>query len=400
MELKADFSKRNVTIDILRAMTMVLMVIVNDFWTVKGVPLWMKHAETNVDFLGLADVVFPVFLFVVGMSIPFAIERRFSKGLSELSTVGHILSRTLALLIMGVVIVNTEYGISKEVGMKMHVFKTLMVAAFFMVWNVYPKTDKPVRYLYTALQFLGVLILIYLAFIFRDSKGGYFQMRWWGILGAIGWAYLVSAFIYLFIRHKTLLILFIWLAFIALNMVKSSQLIPRETNFINNFLGILNIGNGSSVALVIGGVLFSLVVTQYAHVKNWKKIVFFVSTVAVLLIAAKISNEFWIISKNRSTPPFVLYSSAIAICVYGLLQIAVSAGKDKWFNVIKPAGTATLTCYIVPYLLYSIFWGFLSFSLPVWMKTGAVGLVKCAGFAFLCVFVTWLLGRINVKLKI
>ena len=376
------------------------MIVVNDFWTVKGVPQWMKHADTNVDFLGLADVVFPVFLFVVGMSIPFAIERRYSKGFSELSTVGHILSRTLALIIMGIFTVNTEYGISRDVGMKMHVFKTLMVVAFFMVWNVYPKTDKPIRLLYTVLQILGFLGLIYLAFIFRDSKGGYMQARWWGILGIIGWTYLVSAFIYLFVRDKILRIALIWLAFIGLSLLKSSQLIPREANILNNLLGILNIGNASSLALTMGGVLFSLVVTKYANVVTWKKIAFFVSTVAVLLIAAKISNEFWIISKNRGTPTWVIYCLAISVGLYGLLAWVVSAGKEKWFNIIKPAGTATLTCYIVPYLLYSVFWGFLSFSLPVWMKTDAMGLVKCLGFAFLCVLVTWLLGRINIKLKV
>ena len=44
------------------------------------------------------DIVFPCFLFAVGMSIPYAIERRYAKGFSAESTLGHILSRTFALL--------------------------------------------------------------------------------------------------------------------------------------------------------------------------------------------------------------------------------------------------------------------------------------------------------------
>ncbi|MDR3134206.1 MAG: DUF5009 domain-containing protein, partial [Prevotellaceae bacterium] len=75
-----NFTQRNVAIDILRALTMLLMIFVNDLWTISGEPDWIGHAESHQDFLGLADVVFPCFLFVVGMSIPFAIERRFSKG--------------------------------------------------------------------------------------------------------------------------------------------------------------------------------------------------------------------------------------------------------------------------------------------------------------------------------
>ena len=397
---KADFTQRNVIIDILRALTMLMMVFVNDFWSVKGVPQWMLHAKADVDSLGMSDVVFPVFLFVVGLSIPFAIERRYSKGFSERSTIGHILSRTFALLTMGVFIVNTESGISPEVGMPGYVFKTLMVIAFFMVWNIYPKTEKPIRYLYTALKILGVLLLVYLSFIFRDAKGGFFQARWWGILGLIGWTYLTCALIYFFVRDRVFWIFMAWLGFIMLCMVKNSGWIPGKANFINDLLGLLQIGNGAHHALTMGGVLFSLVVTKYASVRLRQKIIFILSTVAVLLIAAKISNEFWIISKNKATLPWVLYSTAIAIGIYGLLGGAVKAGIQNWFNIIKPAGTATLTCYIVPYILYSIFWGFVNWSLPVWMKTGAIGLVKCACFAFLCVCVTWILGRIKIQLKI
>ena len=101
---------------------------------------------------------------------------------------------------MGIFTVNTEYGISRDIGMSGSAFGILMVAAFLMIWNVYPKTEKPIRHLYTALQVLGVLLLAYLAFVFRDAKGGIMQVRWWGILGIIGWTYLVCSFIYLL--HK------------------------------------------------------------------------------------------------------------------------------------------------------------------------------------------------------
>jgi predicted acyltransferase len=396
---RPDFTQRNTAIDILRALTMLLMIFVNDFWTVKGIPHWMHHAKTNEDFLGLADVVFPLFLFVVGMSIPYAIERRFSKGSSELSTVLHILTRTFALLIMGIFTVNTEYGLSRDIGMSRDVFRVLMIAAFLMIWNVYPKTEKPIRYLYVALQVLGVLILIYLAFIFRDAKGGILQIRWWGILGLIGWTYLVCSSIYLFVRDKIPRIFFFWLGFVILCMVKSSHLIPRES-FFNGLLNVVNIGSGAHVVFTMGGILFSLVIVKYSGVAVRKKVISIVSAVAILLIAATIANNFWIISKNQGTLTWVLYCSAAAIGLYGLIQWAVSGGIGSWFNIIKPAGTATLTCYLVPYLLYSISWGFLGFSLPDWMKEGVFGLIKCAVFAFLCIGVTALLERFKIKIKI
>ena len=384
---KFDFSKRIPAIDILRALTVFLMIFVNDLWTVDGVPQWMLHAETNVDFLGLADVVFPIFLFVVGMSIPFAIERRISKGYSDIDTIGHILSRTFALLIMGTFIVNSETGLSNEIIIKTPYFRAIMVVAFFMIWNQYPKTEKSVRHLYTALKITGVLTLIIIAFMYRDAGGGYFRARWWGILGLIGWTYFVSAFIYLFVRNKIPKIFCIWAVLLVFCMLKSSRLFPTEANFINDLAGLLHIGSGSSLALTMGGVLFSLVIVKYSYVEDWKKIVFLISTVFILLIAAKISNEFWIISKNKETPPWVLYSTAITIAAYGLLHWAVVKGKAKWFNIIKAGGTATLSCYVMPYLLPTI-------------KIGALGLVKCAIWALLCILITALLERFKIKLKI
>jgi len=131
-----DFSQRNVAIDILRGLTVLLMIFVNDFWSITGFPHWMGHAATNEDFLGLADVVYPIFLFVVGMSIPYAIEGRIRKGFSDASTALHIFSRTFALLIMGAFTEQTLAGMLPEVMMNMHVFKVFMVFGFFLCMSL------------------------------------------------------------------------------------------------------------------------------------------------------------------------------------------------------------------------------------------------------------------------
>ena len=82
------YSRRNLAIDMLRALTMFTMIFVNDFWKVHDVPHWLEHATYGEDFMGLADIVFPCFLFAVGMSIPYALEGRYSKGYSKLLSVG------------------------------------------------------------------------------------------------------------------------------------------------------------------------------------------------------------------------------------------------------------------------------------------------------------------------
>src|SRR5258706_13788122 len=71
---------RIVSIDILRALTMLLMIFVNDLGSLHNIPGWLEHVKRGVDGIGLADVVFPAFLFIVGLSLPFAIDNRRKKG--------------------------------------------------------------------------------------------------------------------------------------------------------------------------------------------------------------------------------------------------------------------------------------------------------------------------------
>ena len=99
---------RIISIDVFRALTMVLMIWVNDFWTLKSIPKWLKHASTGEDYLGFSDVIFPWFLFVMGMSIPFAFEDRIKKGESNIVIWTHIVLRSIALIVMGIFHMNME----------------------------------------------------------------------------------------------------------------------------------------------------------------------------------------------------------------------------------------------------------------------------------------------------
>ncbi|MDR1556829.1 MAG: DUF5009 domain-containing protein [Tannerellaceae bacterium] len=400
MSLKTAFTQRNTAIDILRALTMFVMIFVNDFWTVHDIPHWMEHAGRGEDFLGLADTVFPCFLFVVGMSVPYAIERRYAKGMSGESTLGHILSRTLALLLMGVFIVNSEAGLSAETGYSLSVYRILMVAAFICIWNQYPQTTNINRKrFYRLLKGLGILILLYLAVSFRDEKGGVFEARWWGILGLIGWSYLLCACIYVFTRDRLRYLIPIWVALVLvcilgseMNEVSGGEALlslPRP-NFYNGMLDILHIGNGALPAFTLGGILFSILSTRYMHLPAGKKITGVVVAVGVLLIAGIISHRFWIVSKLSATPPWLFYITALAIALYALIYALAEKGKAHWFDLIKPAGTATLTTYLIPYVAY----------IPGGFAHGAFSIVKCLGFAFVVIGLTWLLGRVHIKLKI
>ncbi len=62
-----QINRRLSSVDAFRAITMLLMIFVNDLILDKGIPDWLEHAREGEDRLGFADTIFPAFLFIVGL---------------------------------------------------------------------------------------------------------------------------------------------------------------------------------------------------------------------------------------------------------------------------------------------------------------------------------------------
>jgi hypothetical protein len=73
--------------------------------------------------------------------------------------------------------------------------------------------------------------------------------------------------------------------------------------------------------------------------------------------------------------------------------------KAHWFTLLKPAGTSTLTCYLLPYFHYSIF-AMVGWSFPLVLRTGLIGLIKSMLYSFVIIRITGLLEKIPVRLRI
>lgn len=384
---------RVASIDIFRALTMFFMIFVNDFWSVSGVPHWLEHAAASEDMLGFSDVVFPSFLFILGMSIPLAMESRMKKGETKKQILWHIVVRSVALLAMGLFTVNLESGVADETGISKPVFTILTLFGFFLIWNVYPKQGGGKKHLFTALKVLGVIILGVLAVIYRDGEGGLFQIRWWGILGLIGWTYLLCAIIYLFLYKNRM---YLWIAGVLFILL----CVAGSNHWLGFFHEIIP-GNGCFHAFTMGGVLLMLLFkrpeTEVSG--NRKLVITFVAGIGTLLLGF-LSHSFWIISKIQATPTWLFLCLGISLLTYAFIYwLTDMQGKASWFDIIKPAGTATLTCYLLPYLLYSIF-TLINLQLPEVLLVSPVGLLKCAVFSLLTIGLTALLVKVGVKLKI
>ncbi|MCL2728005.1 MAG: DUF5009 domain-containing protein, partial [Bacteroidales bacterium] len=337
--------------------------------------------------------IFPLFLFIVGMSIPYAIENRFSKGDSYLKVTFHVFVRFVALLIMGLFTANLAAGVDPAIGMTKPIFAILTVSCFFLVWNVYPKTEGKKRWLFYALQFIGVVALIYLAYIYRDSKGAVFHIRW-HILGSIGWAYIICALVYLLARHRLKYHILAWIAIVALSMATAQGLLGS--------FGKLLPGRWNLQAFTMSGVVLSLLFSKYSSTVSIKKFLpaIFGLGGVILVIGLFVLRRFWIISKLSNTPTWLFVCVGIAVMFYALLYWLVDIkGKKSWFKAISPAGSATLTCYFTPHYLYAIF-TLTGLTFPAWMIAAPQGLLKCLAFAFLTMGMTALMVKMKLKLRI
>ena len=131
---------------------MFLMIWVNDFWTLISIPKWLKHALAGEDYLGFSDLIFPWFLFAMGLSIPFAFSYRLNKGETKYIIFKHIIFRSAALIIMGLFHMNMEMFSNEHSLITKPVFVLLCTTAFFMIWNDYSDKIKQNRPLFYLLQ--------------------------------------------------------------------------------------------------------------------------------------------------------------------------------------------------------------------------------------------------------
>ena len=99
-------AKRLVSLDVLRGLTIAFMIMVNNNGG-RGAWAEMKHASWNG--FTATDLVFPTFLFVVGVSIVFAFQARLSRGATRAQLARHTAIRACVLILFGIIVNSFPY---------------------------------------------------------------------------------------------------------------------------------------------------------------------------------------------------------------------------------------------------------------------------------------------------
>lgn len=410
-ESKSLTSSRIVSVDTLRGLTILLMVFVNDLGP--AAPAWVHHIQPpNADGMTLADIVFPFFLFIVGVSIPLAIETARSRGESDLKILLHIVIRTLGLLIMGLVGVNRDAQTSTSPAL----WGLLCYVAIILAWCVVPRVSGVQRNLFLGLKVLGIIGLVVLLAIYRRepvetnvlflgsvTEWTWLQTQWWGILGLIGWAYFASACIYLLVAGRRE-----WIA-AAAGLLMTNFVVANNGGFFTRlddkqWLGpvrplvdavewllggidqYVSLGSqlGSLPAIVMCGSLLGTILLPNSNVESPKqRIRWGLAFSAFLFVAGAMTDTFAGVNKIAATPTWCFWCASLATLAWTVLYWLMDIKKVTWWALpFVPVGANPLIAYLLhPVLLFALSLSGLSTTIRVYASSESCGVAILGSIA-------------------
>ena len=333
---------------------MLMMIFVNDLAIVKGqlVPDYLLHFSDRHSGSGITivDLVFPGFIFVVGMSIPFAIRASMQKGEGLIGIIKHVLLRTLSLMGLGLMMAKGWPGSTRR-GFSPALWETLFGFSAILAFCEIPvlKNKRKKMIYLKILNFIGFLGLIFLAWQYVGKHGElilsfapfHLYFNGWGILGIIAWAYAISACIYLvFSTQRTALLGSIFLLLGLFMATKSHG--GRYFKY-----GQLM---GAHPAIAVAGMLLSSIMLTDDTEVFAKRIRFTLWFILATTLGAFMLVGLYGISKNLATPSWVLFSSAITAALWLILYLVTQRFELK---ALVFAGHNVILSYLLAAIYFS-----------------------------------------------
>jgi hypothetical protein len=267
---------------------------------------------------------------------------------------------------------------------------------------------KATRY---TLQGTGILMLLIMALLFKGGEqtttvvsylyvegeptfpATGLRLYWWGILGIIGWSYLICAIIFVLFKGNIKLLLSVLVVLLLINLGYHTDIFKYR---------IIGLSDASSTSLTMAGVVSSLLYKQLSG-KGKDKLLwwgFAIAGVVMVILGFLVRPYSGGISKSHSTPAFTFIVIGIGILLFEVLIYFVDLkGKQNWFKPIRPAGTSTLATYLTPYLLHSVvsLSGFYYYSFFI---HGGGAILRSFFIAFFVIWIAGLMEKKGIRLQL
>lgn len=172
--------KREYSIDALRGLAIIGMVLSGTIVDSATIPSWMYHVQVGPpDFkfhpevagISWVDLVFPFFLFTMGLSFPFALNGLLDREGKNYGSVPKKLAlRAFNLWVFAIMIPHfIPYGLPVELGNFRWLYSIIGFGAFMLTFTKFPKSFFGSEYI-NIIGYLSMFFLILVRYVFFESS--------------------------------------------------------------------------------------------------------------------------------------------------------------------------------------------------------------------------------------
>jgi heparan-alpha-glucosaminide N-acetyltransferase len=385
------------SIDIFRGLTVLTMIFVDNLGFVKDLPWWTYHMPAEANGMTYVDMVFPAFLFLMGMAIPLSVETRRAAGDSPQQVWVHVVLRSLTLVGLGLFIANAPSVDPQHTHLSGPWWTTLGFLGIALLLLRLPGSQRK-KAAYAFQRGCGLMLLLVLAVIFRratpDGHVAWLDFSDWEILGLLGWAYLLVSALYLLFGKKISLLASALAVLVAINALS----IAGRIMWLRSLPFCLTPFEAGLSSITLSGLLASLVIVGNQIAPTLKQKTGWVLGAAVVAFAAGWMLRPLGISKIRDTPTWCLYCiSANLILVLFLYWLADVQHKLRWAGFLQVVGANALLAYFLPYTAY---------LLPKLGRltadgtSGAIGVARSLAFTGMILTIVLGFDRARIRLRV
>ncbi|PWU16703.1 MAG: hypothetical protein C5B50_12960 [Verrucomicrobia bacterium] len=405
---------RLASLDVFRGLVILSMTLVNYLSGVENIPAWLEHMPERTatgaltDGYTFADLVFPGFLFIVGVAIPLAFEKRSVEGESRLALLKRVLIRSASLLFVGVIMVNNTRAFSAEAThVSRDLWFLLAMVTVVVLWTGFPASTSDVRKrLHLGLRIFAAVVLAVLLATFRArNEAGeivWLQHSWWGILGLIGWAYLVSSLAYLACGGNSRALMgMLGLLLTLYTADKHGVLDFAWLAPVHKLVGIGQVLGSTAASVMMGVLVGSVFVGKNVLLSSRARVRFIFIFGVGLYVAGTLVRPLHGINKVAATEAYSLVAGGLCCLAFLVVYVFLDVARwQKWGVLFAPVGQNALLAYILPGIIANFF-EVLGMKGLLWPYTsGCAGAMNAAVLTAIVLALTWGATRIGLRLKL
>ncbi len=355
---------RLVSLDVFRGMTIAGMVLVNNPGTWDAIYPPLEHAEWHG--LTPTDLVFPFFLFIVGVSIPLALGKRIEEGITR-DVYLKIFSRSILIFFFGLLMAAFPlFDFSNEgIPLVVKIIEMFSLVAIVYLWLT-GKIIEPLILLGCLAVFLVILYFSGYPLVFTNVE----NLRIPGVLQRIAVCYLITSLIFLHTNWKQLtiisiiLLVFYWLlmTIVPVPDCAVTTIDDKACNlaaYVDRAIFGLNhiwkqakvydpeglLSTIPAVVTTIAGVLTGLWLKAKRSAFEKVSGLFFFGV--VLLVIGWIWNAFFPFNKALWTSSYVVFTAGLALCFLGFCYWLIDIKEYKaWAKPFVIFGANALALFI------------------------------------------------------